>query len=219
MTIKNRAKDAARWLLPCCLLAFLPLLASCGEDDETATNEFDNWQERNESYWNQLYQTATANADGRWKILRTWSKDDSDKLTKTDYVVVHVEEQGSGTVSPLYTDSVRMHYVGRLMPSASYPRGYQFDQSYTNEYDFDTMKPSEGRTSGFVDGFTTALLHMHVGDLWKVYIPYPLGYGTSDHSSIPGYSTLVFDLKLVSIYRPGTSVPEWKAKRFVFEDE
>ena len=219
MTIKNVVKGSVKWFLPFYLIALLPLLVSCGEDDDTAANEFDNWQERNETYWNNLYQTATANADGRWKILRTWSKDASDKLSKTDYVIVHAEEQGSGTVSPLYTDSVRIHYVGRLIPTDNYPQGYQFDQSYTDRYDYATMRPYEGRASGFVDGFTTALLNMHVGDMWRVYIPYTLGYGESDQNSIPAYSTLIFDLKLVSFYRPGAVIPEWKAKRAVFAGE
>lgn len=218
MTIKDMVKGSVKWFLPFCLVAFLPLLASCGEDDDSASGEFDNWQERNETYWNNLYQTARSNADGKWKILRTWSKDATAELKNTDYVIVHVEEQGTGTVSPLYTDSVRMHYVGHLMPSASYPQGYQFDKSYTGSYDFATMKPAEGIVKGFVDGFTTALLSMHVGDLWKVYIPYTLGYGTSDRSGIPGYSTLVFDLKLVSFYRPGAVIPEWNAKRQAFFD-
>lgn len=218
--------NTMKWMRPLWRLAMallvvgLPILvSSCGEDDDTAANEYENWKERNETYWNNLYKTAQANADGRWKILRTWSKDASDKLTNMDYVIAHVEEQGSGTTSPLYTDTVRIHYVGRLMPSASYPQGYQFDKSYTGDYDFSTMKPSEGRVSGFVDGFTTALLNMHAGDLWKVYIPYSLGYGSTERTGIPTYSTLIFDLKLVAFYRSGATIPEWKAKGYSFFEE
>ena len=153
MTIKDMVKGSVKWFLPFCLVAFLPLLASCGEDDDSASGEFDNWQERNETYWNNLYQTARSNADGKWKILRTWSKDATAELKNTDYVIVHVEEQGSGTVSPLYTDSVRMHYVGHLMPSASYPQGYQFDKSYTGSSD----QPSSARTNCCPDSLSVSI--------------------------------------------------------------
>ena len=45
---------------------------------------------------------------------------------------------------------------------------------------------------GFIDGFTTALLKMHPGDHWQVFIPYQLAYGESGNSSIQGYSMLRF---------------------------
>ena len=49
-------------------------------------------------------------------------------------------------------------------------------------------------------GFATALLNMRRGDHYRVYIPYQLGYGSSDNSSIPGGSTLIFDLRLVDFW-------------------
>lgn len=41
------------------------------------------------------------------------------------------------------------------------------------------------------------------GDAWKIVVPYYLGYGENDYSSasIPGFSTLIFDIKLARIYR------------------
>jgi FKBP-type peptidyl-prolyl cis-trans isomerase FklB len=70
--------------------------------------------------------------------------------------------------------------------------------------------------SGLIDGMVTALMKMHIGDRWKVYIPYQLGYGTttSSSTSIPGYSTLIFDLTLSSYYRMDTTVPDDQAKPF-----
>ena len=46
-----------------------------------------------------------------------------------------------------------------------------------------------------------------------MYIPYQLGYGNADNGSIPAYSTLVFDITLVSYYRAGVDVPESKARK------
>jgi FKBP-type peptidyl-prolyl cis-trans isomerase FklB len=41
------------------------------------------------------------------------------------------------------------------------------------------------------------------GDIWRIYIPYTLGYGTSNSSTIPAYSTLIFDVNLVGFTPAG----------------
>jgi FKBP-type peptidyl-prolyl cis-trans isomerase FklB len=65
-------------------------------------------------------------------------------------------------------------------------------------------------TSLFSEGFCTALQHMKKGDHWLVYIPYQLAYGETGSSSIPGYSTLVFEIAIADIWHPGESRPAFK---------
>lgn len=49
-------------------------------------------------------------------------------------------------------------------------------------------------------GVQYALQKMNVGDHWEVVVPYQLGYGPYAQSNlIPGYSTLIFDIKLLEI--------------------
>ena len=67
--------------------------------------------------------------------------------------------------------------------------------------------------AGVVVGFGTALMHMVKGDHWRVVIPSYLGYGTTDKTSIPAYSTLVFDLALVDFRHQGQKLPTWNARR------
>jgi len=59
-----------------------------------------------------------------------------------------------------------------------------------------SINPYDG---GIIDGFSTALQHMDVGDKWEVWIPWQLGYGSSASGTIPAYTTLVFEIELVSI--------------------
>ena len=56
-------------------------------------------------------------------------------------------------------------------------------------------------SGGVVDGFSTALQNMVEGDRWIVYIPYQLGYGSSEVASIRGtnYSTMRFDITLSKV--------------------
>ena len=43
------------------------------------------------------------------------------------------------------------------------------------------------------------LQRMRTGERWTVYLPWDMGYGTSDRDGMPGYSVLVFDIKLESV--------------------
>lgn len=196
------------------LLAPVGLLSSCSESDNEE-EEFPNWKKTNEQYFNNLYAMAKSSADmgdKSWKVIRQWSLEESTAKDPYDYIVVNVLENGTGSGCPLYTDSVKVHYEGRLLPSTSYPDGYVFGKSFTGEFNPATALPAKFAVSGMIDGFTTALQYMHIGDHWKVYIPYQLGYGSSASGSIPAYSTLVFDVTLVSYYRAGVEVPDSKAR-------
>lgn len=189
------------------LLALLaPLLvASCSEEDNSV-EEFPDWKNRNEAYFAGILNTAKANADGSWKVFLSYALEDTIPTTNDDYIAVQVLEEGTGSGCPMFTDSVKVNYRGRLIPSTSYVDGYVFDQSYRGEYNPATALPTAMYVGGVVDGFATALQHMHIGDYWRVYIPYWLGYGASGSSGIPGYSTLIFDIALVAYCRAGDSL-------------
>jgi FKBP-type peptidyl-prolyl cis-trans isomerase FklB len=190
-------------------LLFLPLagaVASCSEQTDEETDEYANWQQRNEQYVETL--------STKYQRLKNYTKDQQAEGAAADYIYYEVLEQGRGsTDSPLFTDSVRISYRGRLIPTTNYPEGYVFDQTFAGTFSWQTTSTITGPASGFVEGFTTALLHMHTGDRWRIYIPHQLGYGTTDKTSIPAYSTLVFDLALVDFRHQGQKLPTWNARR------
>lgn len=192
-------------------------LVACSEDDNT-TNDFANWQQRNDDYFASVYAKAQANSDGKWLILPSWTVNDSvAALSPMSNVVVHVITEGTGTACPIYTDSVQVHYRGRLIPSDNYPDGWTFDQSFTGNYNVDLMTPAKMAVANTVTGFATALQYMKIGDRWEIYIPYGLGYGESDYtassssSTIPGGSNLIFDLTLVGFHHPGETATTTRA--------
>ncbi len=181
------------------------LLTSCSEHE--AAGEYDNWQERNQHYIDSIYHAATANADGTWLCLKAYNIGEDESLyldQPNQFVYAKKLQTGTGTVSPLYNDSVRVHYSGRLIPTNMYPDGYNFGKSYsTSILNPDTDVPTLLAVKDNVVGFITALLNMHEGDRWMVYIPHDLGYGKSEYTSatIPAYSTLIFDIQLARVYR------------------
>lgn len=172
------ATASGKWLkalmaLPLFLFAFLLLPTSCSEESDEV-EEFPNWEKTNTDYWNTLYSEASqriAAGDSSWKILKKWSLPDTLHTANTQYIVVHVLNKGTGTGCPLYTDSIRVHYTGKLLPSTSYKDGYEFDTSLTNGATAENSAPAQFLVSQMTDGFATAVQHMHIGDRWQVYVP------------------------------------------------
>ena len=180
---------------------------SCSEDDST-TDEFANWQERNDATTDQWA------ASGMRKI-RVFTQDDTTTGKSSDYIYVQVLESGDGTESPLYTDTVRVAYRGRLIPTTNYTDGFVFDETYLGDFSWHTAGMSTMAISGstsLVSGFATALMNMHKGDRWLVCIPYQLGYNAASQGSVTAYSDLIFDIALLDYWHPGDTRPAFRAR-------
>lgn len=191
---------------------------ACSETEEENT-EYVNWPSRNETFMRDtlafaVRQVAAAKAQWGedweancdWRVYPSYCVAAGGVATWEDSIAVRVIERGKGSGCPLYTDSVRVTYAGRLMPTDTYPTGYLFDHSGFGNRVEEVMAPSfespaKFAVSNLVEGFTTALMQMHVGDYWRVFIPANMAYGESGSSSIPGSSTLVFDMRLKSYKR------------------
>ena len=198
------------------------LLSSCSESQGDEEEEFADWQAKNDTYFNKVYteaQQAVNSGSKAWKILTTWSINDASAQT-TDHIVVQVLTEGTGSGCPLYTDQAYVHYIGRLIPSLNYPQGYLFDKSTaSSELNLATDKPTLFSPQNLTDGFATALQNMHIGDYWRVYVPYQLGYKGVAKTAIPAYSTLVFDIYLCEYFRDDDSVIDWKARENAWVEE
>ena len=97
-----------------------------------------------------------------------------------------VIKKGSGA-TPTENDQVKVHYHGTLLD------GTVFDSSV------DRNEPAVFGVTQVIPGWTEALKLMPVGSKWKVYIPYNLAYGAEDRGAIKPFSTLIFDVELLSI--------------------
>lgn len=108
-------------------------------------------------------------------------------ITTASGLQYQVLREGNGQ-SPKATDTVECHYEGTLID------GMKFDSSY-----------DRGQTATFplnqvIAGWTEGLQLMKEGGKYRFFIPYELGYGERGAgASIPPFSTLVFDVELVSV--------------------
>ena len=204
------------------LLLSVCAFSACEENIETE-EEFVNWKEKNtEAFQKTLNHAHQAIAAAKaahgdkweeyceWRAFRTYAQAPESKGKAVDSICVKIIDKGTGSGSPLYTDSVSINYLGRLLPSPSYPEGYVFDHSSKGSPVEDVFNPEFATPTMFlvsnnIEGFTTALQKMHIGDRWLVYIPYELGYGIYANQVIPGYSMLTFEIQLMAYYRAGVS--------------
>lgn len=98
---------------------------------------------------------------------------------------------------PKSTDVVTTHYRGTLLD------GTEFDSSYKRG------EPTTFQLNQVIPGWTEALQLMPVGSKWELYVPAALGYGERGAGSEIGPNqTLVFEVELLSIGNPGTSLPQ-----------
>ena len=201
-------------LVAAMLLAMPLLFTACSETNETQ-EEYPDWRNKNQTYWNKLFtetQSRINSGDTSWKLIRNYTLSDSISVPNTSYIAVHVKQAGTGSGSPLGTDSVSIRYTGQLLPSTSYPAGYIFDTTSPAGTTDATAGVAHMAINSLTDGFATALQHMHIGDKWDVYVPWTLAYGAKGNKSIPGYSVLKFEISLLAYARAGSALPKFRVR-------
>lgn len=204
-------------------------LSACSEHEE-ADPQYANWNVRNHDYFVSTMQKAKDSITAahatwgdawtdhcRWRAYASTSMGDSVVGSITDSICVEVIERGTGSGCPLYTDSVLINYRGRLMTTVNSlgdTVSTVFDNSglyddYEHVFNPATARPTTMAVSSAVRGVATALQHMRIGDLWRIYVPCELGYGSSPRDLVPAYSTLIFEIQLKAYCRRGGYLPEW----------
>lgn len=111
-----------------------------------------------------------------------------DEVTVTESGLQYeVITTGEGA-KPTATSTVSVHYHG------TFANGDVFDSSV------ERGQPAEFPVGGVIAGWTEALQLMTEGSKWKLTVPYSLAYGEQgSQGAIPPYSTLVFEVELLSV--------------------
>ena len=96
-------------------------------------------------------------------------------------------QEGDGA-SPIVTSSVTVHYVGTLVD------GTEFDSSVRRG------TPATFPLNRVIPGWTEGLQLMKEGAKYRFTIPPELGYGEGGvPGTIPGGSTLIFEVELITV--------------------
>ena len=165
--------------------------------DTSATSEIDNSQMRIliQTYLQELemrrYQQREAEAEVNREQGQAFLEENaknSDVNVTDSGLQYRVMEEGTG-VSPAETDTVEVHYEGRLLSDEV------FDSSYERE------QTASFPLNQVIDGWTEGLQLMSEGAKYQFFIPADLAYGNSPppNSPIPPGAVLIFDVELIDV--------------------
>ena len=172
------------------VMALGSVFTSCFKnDDEKIADDDAEWREANTAWYKEqaarteggknYYTTVVAPWDPSAQVLIHWFND----TTKT-----------KNNLKPKFSSMVDVKYYLRLY------NGTPIDSSYLSTSPADSVYRSVVTSN--VEGWIIALTKMHVGDSCTVIVPYQQGYGSYERGELlKPYSNLVFDIKLVDIYK------------------
>lgn len=172
------------YYLVICAAATLTSCSLSGNDDEYQKTD---WQTINEQWFTE--QAELTDADGErvyTRVVPAWNKNAMVLMRWFNDTMLTCDN-----FRPLYSSTVDCKYIGRLYNDEA------FDSSYTNVEPADSIFRSQ--VSDLITGWQIAFEKMHVGDSVEIIIPYAWGYGTTATSSIPAFSMLKFNVKLVDV--------------------
>jgi len=153
---------------------------SCTPNDEQIT-DYSAWKIQNETFFSN-YKDSTSYVLSWVPIARGGSS-----------FYYKIKTQGnSASGSPLTTDSVRVNYRGKMID------GTIFDQTYSTILPDATSKSITFKAENLIPGWTENLIQMKAGEFRTIILPQDLGYSIYGVGPIPPYSTLVFDIQLIS---------------------
>jgi len=98
-------------------------------------------------------------------------------------------------VAPRLTDTVRVHYVGRLKD------GRVFDSSRARG------APADLVISRLITGWAAAMPALKPGGKAEFFIPPSLGYGNMQAGTIPPNSGLIFEVELIAVNPAAAAKP------------
>ncbi|MDE5634001.1 MAG: FKBP-type peptidyl-prolyl cis-trans isomerase [Muribaculaceae bacterium] len=159
-------------------------LWSCNPDDgsQSTWDRYQDWREANDTWFAE--QETRMDDDGYPYYVRVTPQWNSGATVLMHWFNDRAET--AGNLTPMLTSTVETRYMGRLYNDE------KFDSTAVGDL-FTT------RVSGVVEGWQIALMNMNVGDSCEIVFRYPQGYGATSTGSIPPYSALRFNMRLVNI--------------------
>ena len=203
------------WQIAVMLLGMLLVLPACGDDDDEDDNDLSWMPVEVDEAWRDVNVAAFAEKEKDESMEYIYSESGNGRI------LYKVLKEGDGTEPIYYNSIVSCYYKGCYVTDEEGNRVQDLNNVLTEGEVFDSCLEEDGddptfmsaasqsyadiQNIGAVDGFGTALQHMHVGDVWEVWIPYSLGYGTTGSRDRLGnvimlpYTTLVFQIEVVEI--------------------
>ncbi len=165
------------------------VLGACGDDDTLTWEDFIEWRDTNNEWFAEMM--AKTNDDGSLyyeAITPSWSPNTT--------VLIHYfndRSETEGNLSPLYTSTVDVRYILHLCD------GTAIDSSST-QTSTGTLGVYRAQLNQMIVGWGIGIPHMRCGDTAEIIVPYAAGYGTTSTGSVPPFSHLRFNVRLLDVH-------------------
>lgn len=175
-------------------LCALVAITSCSDDDETTYEEqlvlYGDWKTEND----EAFQAIAANPE--YTEIKSLGNDGS--------IYIKVLKEGTSREPIYYTDSVSVYFTLSTIEETVLQ---SYEPPYNNPV---VLSVGSTSTASLIEGWGVALQNMHIGDRWEIWIPQELGYGYNppSTSSVTPFSTLIYEIEVVSIIRDGKEITE-----------
>lgn len=135
-----------------------------------------------------LFTSCKSKEEKEQDLLQTYITENKITTEPTSSGLYYIETKAGTGAKAKSGDKVKIHYTGTLID------GERFDSSAGK----DPIEYTHG-IGQVIKGWDEGIALMKVGGKAKLIIPSSLAYGTRGKSTIPGYSTLLFDVELVDV--------------------
>lgn len=159
------------------------LTSSCLKDDEV---DYSEWRERNTEYF-ETQEALTQNGKPVYnKLAPDWAPE-------AYFLIKWISDPTltAKNLMPLDNSTVNVKYAVDDID------GKRISDSYSMRINGDSIYQCQPNDN--ITGFWTALVNMHVGDHVKCILPANAAYGNLERGEVKPYSTLIYDIELVSI--------------------
>lgn len=192
-----QSKSMKKYPLYTCLLLCIAWLMACSKDE--SNNLIDTWKTQNEQAFKQMGNDPT------FTLLESPGNNGS--------LYYRVVKKGNGK-RIYYNSRAEVYYKGWFVADNAelkIKKGSLFDQRLLDDgvpfrvaMHNDAANASSTNPQGYavpqILGWRIALQHMVEGDIWEIHIPSELAYGKNGDRTIPGYTTLAFEIEVVKAF-------------------
>ena len=159
-------------------------------------------QEEMQEEQNNFMENMKQNQEDEKELIAQYITDNNIKATPDeDGLYIIVNKKGNGQPVAIGRE-VAINYTGRLLNGKVFDTSVESVAKENGLYDaqrpYEPLKYKVGEMS-LIRGWEKGVINQPAGSKLTLIIPSSLGYGPQDMGAIPPYSTLVFDIEIVSV--------------------
>lgn len=201
-----RAKELPKYILPGSMLTFEAKLEKITPKEEVEAERKKKMEEKNAM--------LELRKNEEPKALAKYLEDNKITTKPTASGLILIEKTKGKGAKPAKGDKVKVNYTGRLLDGTVFDTSVKEIAQKAGPGVYNEQRPYEPieipiGVGQVIPGWDEAIMMMNKGEKAQLIIPSSIAYGEQGQGPITPFSTLVFDVELVS-FSPAEAAPKGK---------